>query len=123
MKSPTKTPDGKSKPDLEYLEFLPKKHNARYVVWQNADECALCSVEFSKLSVSAHRRTHCRRCGNSVCRPCCTNEMPLSKETINSPEKVCDKCCAEIENLHIKAFYRKVVDIERINAVSLDDQA
>lgn len=62
----------------EYLRFLPQKFNAQSVTWQHADACALCDKAFSRISLyKKERRTHCRRCGQSVCGYCCENMMRL----------------------------------------------
>ena len=100
-------------PDVEremYVQYLPKKWDEKLVEWQNADHCYLCQVVFSKITLSdAKKRTHCRKCGYSVCRLCCANEIQLCQ--INpKKEKVCNKCCAEVQNLHIRQLYRHILD-------------
>ena len=96
-------------PDVDqelYVRFLPKKWDDKLVEWAEDDDCYLCGVHFQKLTLNdAKKRTHCRRCGNSVCRLCCSNEIQLSQ--INpKKEKVCNSCCADIQNLHVRSLYR-----------------
>lgn len=90
-------------PDVDknlYIKHLPNKFNNTYVTNQNAEFCNLCRTTFSILTFKdKKKRTHCRKCGASVCRQCCSMKLQLSKSNPQR-EKVCDSCCAEIQNLH-----------------------
>ena len=87
-----------------YAEFLPNKFRDEYITQKNNDECYLCGNHFTKLSFNDQKkRSHCRRCGESVCKQCCATELPICKENLTKPEKVCDRCATDIQNLHIKA--------------------
>ena len=55
-----------------YMKFLPENHREDWVKWAEADHCYLCALVFSKMSINKHR-THCRKCGNSVCKFCSQN--------------------------------------------------
>lgn len=89
------------------MQYLPNKHREDYVTFKEESNCYLCGLEFATFSLN-RGRTHCRKCGNSVCKDCCQSKLPLSKEKVTETEKVCDQCCAEIQNLHIKHFYKQI---------------
>jgi len=53
------------------LPHLPVNFEKDFIDKQNLQHCQLCGSSFSKISVIKNdRRTHCRRCGKTVCGPC-----------------------------------------------------
>lgn len=66
-------------PDLKaapYAQFLPLNFMHKYITNNNKPACELCHFEFKKVSLDKdQRRTHCRRCGKSICSWCASNML------------------------------------------------
>jgi hypothetical protein len=106
-----------------YAQHLPKKFREEYVTQKKQDECHLCGSMFHKLSFKdATKRSHCRKCGESVCRLCRSVSLPLSKESVTKFEKVCDGCAVDIQNLHIKAYYKEILSCNREGLHLIEEQ-
>lgn len=59
-----------------YVPHLPQNLKAEFVERQNLKNCQLCGLEFKIMSIYKNsHRTHCRRCGKSVCQNCCTSML------------------------------------------------
>ena len=67
--------------------------------WENADQCVRCAAGFGLL----RRRTHCRNCGYSHCRQCCTMwpaaSMPATFTDGEANCRVCLSCDASASAL------------------------
>jgi hypothetical protein len=63
-------------------------------------------MKFTKMAISGDKkRHHCRKCGNSICGLCSQKKLLIEQD--GEPEKVCDDCAVNIENLHYKIIYNQ----------------
>lgn len=62
--------------------------NVGWVLDSDSDECMLCGVQFGLFQ----RRTHCRVCGDLVCKACCTSTVQLKEFKEWGYLPACDFC-------------------------------
>lgn len=68
-------------------EVIPK---AKWLPDSSAKDCACCGEAFSLFL----RRSHCRACGDVVCKNCCGNQWDYGGQI----EKTCDDCFAHFDS-------------------------
>lgn len=113
------TPTQKAPP---YAKYLPQNFMHKYVTNNNKTHCELCDYEFKKVSLDKdQRRTHCRRCGKSICSWCGSNYLQISQSD-QTKHKCCDQCASEIENLHIKHTLKQRTDLLRLHLQQTNDR-
>lgn len=74
----------------------------------NSSSCNCFSFFFSLPSCSAAfwvglRRHHCRSCGLVVCSRCSSRQLPVPREQLFEPVRVCDTCYIKLEAEHAAA--------------------
>ena len=85
--------------------------------WSDSPTCHRCRDTFTL----TNRKHHCRKCGNTFCQLCSSNETLLLDMGISDPVRVCDACYREPSHIQQNQKEKRTAKIFESSRPSEDD--